>query len=148
MRDDEIIAVDAEPAAGVHHLVGGGRERHRRAERAAEIERQHHVLLLQGHVGERHVRHLAFEDEGPAIAEHRRGGDALEHGVDRDLALDAAFLGQRDRFAEAITSTISSRLMAIFIWQARPLPPMRVTFGPIASSTGLARSKPPRRRRS
>ena len=39
-----------------------------------------------------------------------------------------------------ITSTISSRLTAIFIWQARPLPPMRVTFGPIASSTGLARS--------
>ena len=40
-----------------------------------------------------------------------------------------------------ITSTISSRLTAIFIWQASPLPPMRVTFGPIASSTGLARSK-------
>ena len=39
-----------------------------------------------------------------------------------------------------ITSTMSRRLTAIFIWQARPLPPMRVTFGPIASSTGLARS--------
>ena len=39
-----------------------------------------------------------------------------------------------------ITSTISSRLTAIFIWQASPLPPMRVTFGPIASSTGLMRS--------
>ena len=32
-------------------------------------------------------------------------------------------------------------MTAIFIWQASPLPPMRVTFGPIASSTGLARSK-------
>ena len=38
---------------------------------------------------------------------------------------------------KAITSTISSRLTAIFIWQASPLPPMRVTFGPIASSTGF-----------
>ena len=86
------------------------------------------------------VRHLALENERPAIAEHRRGRDALEDGVDRDLARDAALLGERHRFAEAITSTISSRLTAIFIWQARPLPPMRVTFGPIASSTGLARS--------
>ena len=42
---------------------------------------------------------------------------------------------------KAITSTISSRLTAIFIWQASPLPPMRVTFGPIASSTGFTRSK-------
>ena len=41
---------------------------------------------------------------------------------------------------KAITSTISSKLTAIFIWQASPLPPMRVTFGPIASSTDLARS--------
>ena len=39
-----------------------------------------------------------------------------------------------------ITSTISSRLTAIFIWQARPLPPIRVTLGPIASSTGFTRS--------
>ena len=47
MRDHEIVAVDAEPAAGIHHFVGGGGERHRAAERAAEIERQQHVLLLQ-----------------------------------------------------------------------------------------------------
>src|SRR3954468_4974698 len=44
---------------------------------------------------------------------------------------------------KAITSTISRRLTAIFIWQARPLPPMRVTFGPIASITGFARSNAP-----
>ena len=52
----------------------------------------------------------------------------------------AALLGERDRLAEAITSTISSRLTAIFIWQARPFAPICVTFGPMASSTGLARS--------
>ncbi len=51
-------------------------------------------------VGERHFRHLAFQDEGPAIAEHRRGGDALQDGIDRDLARDAALLGERDRLAE------------------------------------------------
>ena len=101
MRDDEIVAIDAEPAAGVHHFVGGGGERHRAAELAAEIERQEHVLLLQRHVGERHLRHLAFQDERSAIAEHRRRGDALEDRVDRDLARDAAFFGERDRFAEA-----------------------------------------------
>ena len=41
---------------------------------------------------------------------------------------------------KAITSTISRRLTAIFIWQARPCPPMRVTFGPIASNTSRTRS--------
>src|SRR5690348_12668336 len=29
VRDHEIVAVDAKPAAGVQHLVGGGGERHR-----------------------------------------------------------------------------------------------------------------------
>ncbi len=47
------------------------------------------------------VRHLAFEDEGPAIAEHRRGRDAFQDRIDRDLALHAALFGQRDGFAEA-----------------------------------------------
>ena len=47
------------------------------------------------------VRHLAFQDERPAIAEHRRGRDALEHRIDRGFARHAALLGQRDRLAEA-----------------------------------------------
>src|SRR5204863_254119 len=36
---------------------------------------------------------------------------------------------------------MSKRFTAIFIWQASPLSPMCVTFGPIASITGFARSK-------
>ena len=40
MRNDKIVGVDAKPATGVHHFVGGGGERHRAAELAAEFERE------------------------------------------------------------------------------------------------------------
>src|SRR5712675_1763372 len=100
MRGDEVVVVDSETPARVHHLVGGRGERHRAAEPARQVERQQHVLLLQCHVGERDLGHLALEDKWPAIAKHRRRRDALEHGIDRDLARDPAFLGERDRLAE------------------------------------------------
>ena len=61
MRHDEIVVVNAKPAAGVHHLVGGGSERRGTAERAAEFEREQHVLLLQRDVGERHRHHNCDE---------------------------------------------------------------------------------------
>src|SRR5205807_1484691 len=96
---DEIAVIDAEPAAGIHHLIGGGRERHRAAQLAAELERQQHVLLLQRDVGERHGGHLSLQDERSAIAQDRRGGNALENGVDGDLARNAAFLRERHRLA-------------------------------------------------
>src|SRR5262249_56411835 len=38
--------------------------------------------------------------EGPAIGEHRRGGDALENRVDRNLARDPAFFRECDCLAE------------------------------------------------
>src|ERR1017187_8369822 len=98
--DHEIVAVDAESAAGIHHFIGGGGERHRTAERAAEIERQQHVLLLQGDVGERHLRHFAVEDERSAITEHWRGGDALEQGIERHGAVGAAFLRSGEHTSE------------------------------------------------
>jgi hypothetical protein len=46
MCDDKSIVVDPKPATSIHHFISGG-ERHGAAQRAAEIEREHHILLLQ-----------------------------------------------------------------------------------------------------
>src|SRR5215475_6297883 len=100
MRGDEIAMIEPQPAASIHHFVCGRRQRHRAAELAAELERQQHVLLLQRDIGERDGGHLPLQDEGPAIGQHRRGRDALEDRVDRDLARDPAFFRERDRLAE------------------------------------------------
>jgi len=45
MCDDKIIVVDPKPATSIHHFIGS--ERHGTAQRASEIEREHHILLLQ-----------------------------------------------------------------------------------------------------
>src|SRR5215469_8497646 len=100
MRGDEVAMIEPQPAAGIHHFVCGRGQRHWAAELAAELERQQHVFLLQRDIGKRDGGHLAVEDGGPAIGEHRRSGDALENRVDRNLARDPAFFRERDRLAE------------------------------------------------
>ena len=102
MRHHEIVAVDAEPAAGVHHLVGGGGERRRAAELCApRLSASSMSFCCSVTSASGTSRHLAFQNERPAIAQHRRGRDALEDGIDRGLARHAALLGERDRLAEA-----------------------------------------------
>ena len=49
MRGGKIAAIDAKAAAGIHRLIGGCCKRQRTAKRAAELEREQHVLLLQRH---------------------------------------------------------------------------------------------------
>ena len=98
--DDEIVAVDTQAAASVHHLVRSGRKRHGTTGFSRHLQHEQHVLLLQRHVRERHFGHLPFEDEGPTISEHGRGGHALENRIERDLPSNAAFLGECDRLAE------------------------------------------------
>src|SRR6516165_1349380 len=100
VRGDEIAMIEPQPAAGIHHFVCGRRQWHRTAELAAEFERQQHVFLLQRDIGKRDGGHLAVQDKRPAIGEHRRGSDALEDRVDRDLARDPAFFRKRDRLAD------------------------------------------------
>src|SRR5215471_21506476 len=100
VRSDEIAMIEPQPAASIHHFVCGRRQRNRAAELAAELERQQHVLLLQRDIGKRDGAHLPLQDEGPAIGQHRRGGDALEDRVDRDHARDPAFFRERDRLAK------------------------------------------------
>jgi hypothetical protein len=45
MCDDKIIVVDPKPATSIH-FIGGGGERRGAAQRAAEIEREHHIRDL------------------------------------------------------------------------------------------------------
>src|SRR4029078_12743476 len=57
VSDDEIVAIETEPTACVHHLVRGRCERRGAAELSRQLEHEQHVLLLQRDVGERHLRH-------------------------------------------------------------------------------------------
>src|SRR5436853_374911 len=85
--DDEIVVVDAEAAARVHHLIGAGGQWYGAAKLTRHVENQQHVFLLKRHIGERHFRHFAFENERATVTEYRRGGHALEDCVERNFAL-------------------------------------------------------------
>ena len=82
---------------GVEHLARRRARRHGGPELARQVLGEHEVLLLQLDVGE----HVGVVDEQRrAVADDRRGDDALEHRVDDGGAIDAGLLDERDALGE------------------------------------------------
>ena len=67
MRGDEIAMIEPQPAASIHHFVGGRRQGHRAAELAAEFEGQQHVFLLQRDIGKRDGGPFILDGKMPAV---------------------------------------------------------------------------------
>src|SRR6267143_1424528 len=67
--DGEVVVLQAHPTRRIQQLVGQRGGRQGDPQRAAQLEREEQVLLLQVDIRPRSLGHPSLEDERPAVAE-------------------------------------------------------------------------------